>query len=193
MTLVYEFLQYRTARLHKSVAIRTAGNGGSGQRSAVSLCRGHARLFRGTDNRAQPSHALDYAYGIHSSYLHVCFRVFCPSVADQAQKGLKGLQETTNPGALHKSGLRSTKSCAVEYFCCKLAYRFGVHKLVEPLWEQTLRSCAFMRRKRGLERHGYQCEGKLRRGELGSHCLAGVMIHRVQAPERRALWHGRRH
>eukprot|EP00965_Chrysotila_dentata_P260060 6213768-Pleurochrysis_carterae.AAC.2 len=63
MTLVYELLQYRIARLHNSVAMRTPGNGGAGQRAAVSLCRGHARPFRGTNGRAQPCHALDHAYG----------------------------------------------------------------------------------------------------------------------------------
>eukprot|EP00965_Chrysotila_dentata_P006581 215075-Pleurochrysis_carterae.AAC.1 len=78
---------------------------------------------------------------------------------------MEGPQATTNLGALHKSGLRSTTSCVVEYFRCYSARRFCVDKLVEPLWEQTMRSCAFMRRRRGPERHGHQYEGNLRRGE----------------------------
>eukprot|EP00965_Chrysotila_dentata_P208625 6184805-Pleurochrysis_carterae.AAC.1 len=73
MRLAYEIFQDRIQRLHNSAAIRTPGNGGAGQRAAVSLCGGHARPFRGTNSRAQPQcHALvlDHAYGIHSSYLH---------------------------------------------------------------------------------------------------------------------------
>eukprot|EP00965_Chrysotila_dentata_P133466 4413106-Pleurochrysis_carterae.AAC.1 len=45
---------------------------------------------------------------------------------------MEGLQATTNLGALHKSGLRSTKPCVVEYFRCNSAHCFGVDKLVEP-------------------------------------------------------------
>eukprot|EP00965_Chrysotila_dentata_P010804 351120-Pleurochrysis_carterae.AAC.1 len=67
--------------------------------------------------------------------------MFCASVVDQTQKGIKGLQATTNLGALHKSAQRSTKPCVVEYFRCNSARRFGVDMLVEPLWERTLRSC----------------------------------------------------
>eukprot|EP00965_Chrysotila_dentata_P076990 2541732-Pleurochrysis_carterae.AAC.2 len=56
MTLVYEFLQYRIARFHNSLVIRTPGNGGAaaGQRAAALLSRGHARFTSGTDSRAQP-------------------------------------------------------------------------------------------------------------------------------------------
>eukprot|EP00965_Chrysotila_dentata_P114412 3781733-Pleurochrysis_carterae.AAC.1 len=67
--------------------------------------------------------------------------MFCSSVVDQAQKVLEGLQATTNLGALHKSGLLSSKLCVVEYFRCNSARRFGVDKLAEPLWEQKMRSC----------------------------------------------------
>eukprot|EP00965_Chrysotila_dentata_P011214 365207-Pleurochrysis_carterae.AAC.2 len=58
---VCEFLQYRIARLHKSLVIQTPGDGGAGQRAAASHCRRHARPFSGTDSRAQPCHALDHA------------------------------------------------------------------------------------------------------------------------------------
>eukprot|EP00965_Chrysotila_dentata_P091997 3036930-Pleurochrysis_carterae.AAC.1 len=103
--------------------------------------------------------------------------MLCPSVVDQAQKDMQGLQVTTKPGALHKSGLRFTETCVVEYFGCNLAHCFGVDKLVELFVgtniEIVLNICqsrlwtmidAFKRRRRGLERHGHQYEGNLRRG-----------------------------
>eukprot|EP00965_Chrysotila_dentata_P068587 2266727-Pleurochrysis_carterae.AAC.5 len=44
MTAVYEFLQYRMARLLSSLAIRMQrGNGGAGQRAPVPLSRVAAR------------------------------------------------------------------------------------------------------------------------------------------------------
>eukprot|EP00965_Chrysotila_dentata_P071086 2349235-Pleurochrysis_carterae.AAC.1 len=70
MTAVYEFYQYRIARLHDSLAIRTTGNGGAGQRAAASLSRGGARPFTGS-GRTTMLYTLQHAWGVHLSYLHI--------------------------------------------------------------------------------------------------------------------------
>eukprot|EP00965_Chrysotila_dentata_P236007 6201088-Pleurochrysis_carterae.AAC.2 len=63
------------------------------------LAGGRARPFSGTDSSAQPCHALKHAYGINLSLFH-------------EQKGMEGLQAMANPGTLHNSGIRFTKSHA---------------------------------------------------------------------------------
>eukprot|EP00965_Chrysotila_dentata_P064365 2132662-Pleurochrysis_carterae.AAC.1 len=47
--------------------------------------------------------------------------------------------DTTNAGALHNSGLRSTKSHVLEQFRRNITCRFCVDSLVEALWCERMR------------------------------------------------------
>eukprot|EP00965_Chrysotila_dentata_P103569 3418475-Pleurochrysis_carterae.AAC.1 len=94
---------------------------------------------------------------------------------------MEGPGPTSNAGALHKSGLRSTKSHIVEQFRLSLTHRFCVDRLVvalscngmkyrtclqlPSLWTLT---AAFILRRRGLERHCDRVQDVLGEGEPGA-------------------------
>eukprot|EP00965_Chrysotila_dentata_P093770 3099396-Pleurochrysis_carterae.AAC.1 len=65
---------------------------------------------------------------------------------------MEGPGPTSNAGALHKSGLRFTKSHMIEQFRLNFSPRFCVDSLVEALW-------------RGLERDYHHIQGDAGKGQ----------------------------
>ena len=111
---------------------------------------------------------------------------------------MEGPGPTSNAGALHKSGLRSTKSHMVEQFRLNFTPRFCVDSLVEALWCDRMKyskrlqlpslwtlTAALILRRRDLERDYHRIQGDAGRGQPAA-AVQGRRADRSRVPQRRA-------